>query len=128
MDDPERIRGTLNNIRKLGIKLSMDDFGTGHSSLSCLHHFPIDYLKIDRSFVQTGSANQDYASIIHAIIVLAHNLDALVIAEGVEREDQLAQLTSLACDYAQGFLIAPAISAEKAIDMLRNDHARRLSA
>ncbi|GAA5505056.1 bifunctional diguanylate cyclase/phosphodiesterase [Novipirellula caenicola] len=104
MDSPEQIVDCLSEIRKLGIRLHMDDFGTGHSSLSCLHRFPIDVLKIDRSFVSTMEVGDDYESIIHAIITLAHNLDTKVIAEGIETTRQLQQLRDLKCDFGQGYL------------------------
>ncbi|GAA4457715.1 bifunctional diguanylate cyclase/phosphodiesterase [Novipirellula rosea] len=104
MDSPEQIVDCLSEIRNLGIRLHMDDFGTGHSSLSCLHRFPIDVLKIDRSFVSTMEVGDDYESIIHAIITLAHNLDTKVIAEGIETTRQLQQLRDLKCDFGQGYL------------------------
>ncbi|MFG0261257.1 MAG: EAL domain-containing protein [Novipirellula sp. JB048] len=104
MDNPEQVADRLSKIRELGIRLHMDDFGTGHSSLSCLHRFPIDVLKIDRSFVSTMEAGDDYESIIHAIITLAHNLNTQVIAEGIETTRQLQQLRDLKCDFGQGYL------------------------
>ncbi len=104
MDSPEQVADRLSQIRKLGIRLHMDDFGTGHSSLSCLHRFPIDVLKIDRSFVSTMEVGDDYESIIHAIITLAHNLNTKVIAEGIETTRQLQQLRNLRCDFGQGYL------------------------
>jgi diguanylate cyclase (GGDEF)-like protein len=128
MHDPVAIRDTLDDIRRLGIRLSMDDFGTGHSSLSCLHHFPIDYLKIDRSFVKTTQANPDYLAIIEAIITLAHNLDARVIAEGIEHDEQCLQLLSLHCDYGQGYLFAPPMNADDALDYLVRNHPLRRGA
>ncbi len=106
MDNPEDIVDRLHEIRALGIRLYMDDFGTGHSSLSCLHRFPIDVLKIDRSFVSTMESNDDYESIIHAIITLAHNLNTTVVAEGIETQWQLSRLRDLDCDLGQGFLFS----------------------
>ncbi|QEG42322.1 putative bifunctional diguanylate cyclase/phosphodiesterase [Roseimaritima ulvae] len=106
MDSPEGIVDRLHEIRKLGVRLYMDDFGTGHSSLSCLHRFPIDVLKIDRSFVSTMETNDDYESIIHAIITLAHNLNTTVIAEGIETAQQLSRLRELECDLGQGYLFS----------------------
>ncbi len=103
MDNPEEIVDILHEIRKLGVRLYMDDFGTGHSSLSCLHRFPIDVLKIDRSFVSTMEANDDYETIIHAIIALAHNLGTQVVAEGIETENQLGRLRDIECDLGQGY-------------------------
>lgn len=106
MDNPEQIADKLSQIKQLGIGIHMDDFGTGHSSLSCLHRFPIDVLKIDQSFVSTMDSNPEYEAIVFAIISLAHNLNVKVIAEGIETEQQLQQLRDLGCDYGQGYFFA----------------------
>ncbi len=92
----------------------MDDFGTGHSSLSCLHRFPIDVMKIDRAFVMNTDENREYAAVIHAIITLAHTLRMTVVGEGVESAGQVAQLQALDCDDAQGFYFSRPVSAPKA--------------
>jgi diguanylate cyclase (GGDEF)-like protein len=102
MDSPDRVTALLRQLKNLGVKLCMDDFGTGHSSLSCLHRFPIDVLKIDRTFVLNTDENREYAAVIHAIITLAHTLNMTVVGEGVENGGQLAQLQALDCDCAQG--------------------------
>jgi diguanylate cyclase (GGDEF)-like protein len=102
MDSPERATALLHDLKELGVRLCMDDFGTGHSSLSLLHHFPIDVLKIDRTFVLNTDENREYAAVIHAIITLAHTLNMTVVGEGVENTGQLAQLQALECDRAQG--------------------------
>jgi diguanylate cyclase (GGDEF)-like protein len=128
MENPETITESLRRLRDLGIELYMDDFGTGHSSLSCLHRFPIDVLKIDRSFVDTMGANRDYASVIAAITTLAHNLRAKVTAEGVETASQLAQLISLECDYGQGYYFAKPMTAEQVWSMLSDIEPWRKSA
>ena len=73
MKDSEMIIDVMNQFRAIGIELYMDDFGTGHSSLSCLHQFPFDVLKIDRAFVENMGDNREYAAIVHAIVILAHN-------------------------------------------------------
>ena len=113
MESLELIVPILDDLKELGVELAMDDFGTGHSSLSCLHRFPLDVLKIDRSFIKNMGLNVEFAAITQAVVTLAHNLDMVVIAEGVERSDQLAQLQALECDYAQGFLISrPAIAGD----------------
>ena len=102
MDSPQRVTTLLQRLKDLGVQLCMDDFGTGHSSLSMLHRFPIDVLKIDRSFVLNTDGNREYAAVIHAIITLAHTLKMTVVGEGVETAGQLAQLQALDCDCGQG--------------------------
>ena len=92
----------LQRLKSLGVRIAIDDFGTGYSSLSYLDRFPIDSLKIDRSFVQ--SMRIDRSEIVRAIIALAHSLGLDVIAEGVDAEDQVAQLGCFGCEYAQGYL------------------------
>lgn len=102
----------LKRFKSLGIKLAMDDFGTGHSSLSHLHEFPIDSLKIDRSFIANLDNNRDYAAVIHAISSLADNLGFSVVAEGIETRDQLAQLQALSCHKGQGYYFHKPAEAE----------------
>jgi EAL domain-containing protein (putative c-di-GMP-specific phosphodiesterase class I) len=114
MDSPEQITGLLHQLKDLGVQLCMDDFGTGHSSLSCLHRFPIDVLKIDRTFVLNTDENRQYAAVIHAIITLAHTLNMTVVGEGVEKAGQLAQLQALECDCAQGNYFSMSMTPESA--------------
>jgi diguanylate cyclase (GGDEF)-like protein/PAS domain S-box-containing protein len=102
---------TLRRLRALNVRLSIDDFGTGYSSLAYLHQFPIDTLKIDRSFVGRMAQAGDGVEIVRTIVALAHNLVKDVIAEGVETAEQLAHLRELGCDYVQGHLFAPALDA-----------------
>jgi EAL domain-containing protein (putative c-di-GMP-specific phosphodiesterase class I) len=97
----------------------MDDFGTGYSSLSCLHHFPIDVLKIDRTFILNTDNNREYAAVIHAIITLAHTLKMTVVGEGVESGGQLAQLQALECDAAQGNFFSKPLSVTAAEAYMR---------
>jgi diguanylate cyclase (GGDEF)-like protein len=99
----------LQRLKSLGVRIAIDDFGTGYSSLSYLDRFPIDSLKIDRSFVQ--SMRIDRSEIVRAIIALAHSLRLDVIAEGVDAEDQVGQLKSFGCDYAQGYLYSRPLDA-----------------
>lgn len=103
---------TLSKLRALGIQLQIDDFGTGYSSLSYLHHFPIDTLKIDRSFVSNMSVGADKSEIIRTIVTLAHNLGMNVTAEGIETAEQLAQLKMLQCEYGQGYFFFKPMSSE----------------
>ncbi|MGE5608528.1 MAG: EAL domain-containing protein [Bacillota bacterium] len=106
MEHAESVTPVLEELRQLGVKLAMDDFGTGHSSLSCLHQFPVHCLKIDRAFVCNMGLNRQYAAIVHAVVTLAHNLGMEVIAEGVETLDQVALLQAMDCDSAQGYLFS----------------------
>jgi diguanylate cyclase (GGDEF)-like protein/PAS domain S-box-containing protein len=110
MKDPEEAIEKLLELRMMGIKIAIDDFGTGYSSLSYLKRFPIDTLKIDKSFVRDVCTDPDDASIVRAIITLGHALDLTVVAEGVETQDQLDYLNSLGCDVVQGFLFSKALS------------------
>ena len=97
---------TMKRLRNMGIKIHIDDFGTGHSSLSYLQHFQVSALKIDRSFINKLTANGDNQEIITYIVSLAKSLNIEVIAEGVEMEHQLANIQNLHCGYGQGFLFA----------------------
>jgi EAL domain-containing protein (putative c-di-GMP-specific phosphodiesterase class I) len=112
MDDPEAAARAIASLRNLGFRVHMDDFGTGHSSLSLLHGFPLDGLKIDRSFIATVCERRDYAAVVHAVVSLAHKLDMRLVAEGIETGHQMALLQALGCDYGQGFFFARPVSAE----------------
>ena len=118
MEKPQVISPRLQAMRRLGVGISMDDFGKGHSSLTCLHQFPLTVLKIDRAFVQNMEDNRDYSAIVQAIIVLAKNLDIHVVAEGIESVGQLTQIQALDCDYAQGYLFSRPIPADALIEYL----------
>ena len=96
------------------VGIAMDDFGTGHSSLSGLHRFPIDVLKIDQSFVKSMEQSRALAAVINAIVTLAQHLGMAVVAEGVETTDQLAALQAHGCDFAQGYLFSKPLRAEDA--------------
>ncbi len=109
VENTQEIAQVLKQLKSLGIILCLDDFGTGYSSLSYLHRFPIDILKIDRSFIMGMSANDDDNSkieIIQTIIALAENMNIKVVAEGVETKEQLAKLRALKCQYGQGYLFS----------------------
>ena len=105
LDNPEIALSLLQQLKKLGIRIAIDDFGTGYSSLSYLHTFPIDTLKIDRSFVHSMQNNITSKNIVHAIISLSNSIGMDVIAEGVETEQQKNNLQELGCQYIQGFYL-----------------------
>ena len=104
MHAPESSRQTLRALKALGVRIAIDDFGTGSSSLSYLRRFPIDALKIDRSFTAEITRDPDDAAVANSVIALAHTLKLRVVAEGVETDDQFAFLSSRRCDQVQGFL------------------------
>jgi EAL domain-containing protein (putative c-di-GMP-specific phosphodiesterase class I) len=104
MENAKENVDALRQIKSMGVKLSMDDFGTGYSSLSYLRQFPLDELKIDRSFVSVIQAETDDAPIVAAIIAMAHSLGLTVVTEGVETEQQLMFLRQRGCDEYQGYL------------------------
>jgi diguanylate cyclase (GGDEF)-like protein/PAS domain S-box-containing protein len=111
MVDAESAIATLSQMKANGVSISIDDFGTGYSSLSYLKRFPIDTLKIDRSFIDNVATDGDYGAIVKAIIALAHSLDLKVVAEGIETEGQAEFLNRAGCDFAQGFLFSPPVNA-----------------
>ncbi|MEM9380354.1 MAG: EAL domain-containing protein [Planctomycetota bacterium] len=123
MNDPAETAAALGRMRSRGIHISIDDFGTGYSSLSYLKRFPIDSLKIDRSFVTDVTSNPDDAAIATAIILMGHSLKLTVVAEGVETENQLAFLRVLQCNEVQGYLFSPPVPADRAQTMLEEQQA-----
>lgn len=118
MEKAEAATRMLRQLRDIGVKLHIDDFGTGYSSLSYLHHFPVDVLKIDRSFVSRMGLGDGNFEIVQTIVQLAHNLGMEVTAEGVETGEQLDLLRALSCEYAQGFYFSQAVDAESAQRMI----------
>ena len=118
MEDPEQAVRLLHRLRDAGVRISVDDFGTGYSSLSYLTRLPITALKIDRSFVRDAVTNAEAASIVRAVIDMAHNLRFTVVAEGVETAQQVAFLRRHECDQAQGYHYARPAGAERILDWL----------
>ena len=106
VEDTRHTIVVIRELKSLGIEFSLDDFGTGYSSLSYLHSFPFDTIKIDRSFVNSVGDNNEKIGIVRAIVSLANNLGMNTIAEGIETDDQLAQLKALKCQYGQGYYLS----------------------
>lgn len=113
MQNPEVAKATLEELRRLGVKIDMDDFGTGHSSLACLQELPIDVLKIDRSFIANMERSRSFAALVHAVATLGLNLGLSVVAEGIESADQLAMLQFMECQSGQGYFFAKPMRSEK---------------
>ena len=101
----------MNRLHTLGVTISLDDIGTGYSSLSYLRNFPVDKVKIDRSFIAEIVGNPDHMAIVSAIVNLAHALEITTIAEGVETEDQLLLVRASGCDAVQGYFFSPPLPA-----------------
>lgn len=120
MDSSEAGIAHLNRLKNLGVNIVIDDFGTGYSSLSLLKQFPIDYIKIDRSFISGITRGVDDVAITQAIVSLSRSLGVKVIAEGVETDSQAALLRSFECDEMQGFLFGEPIAAHKVQELLKN--------
>jgi len=118
LDEVDLARRVFGDMRRLGVKVSLDDFGIGYSSLSYLTQYPIDLLKIDRSFISRTTEAAEVTSIVRAIIALARELKITVVAEGVETQAQLDFVREAGCQYAQGNFLAPALSADEAHALL----------
>jgi EAL domain-containing protein (putative c-di-GMP-specific phosphodiesterase class I) len=121
MQDIEVISPKLKAIRSLGAHIAIDDFGTGYSSLSYLHQFPINTLKIDRSFVGDIRSEHGDASIIDAIVAMARGLHLDLLAEGVESRTQLKYLQDQGCEEVQGFIFSPAVPAGEMAALLEDN-------
>lgn len=114
MKQSSHVLGTLQALQQLGVRLSIDDFGTGYSSLAYLKRYPLDKLKIDRSFIQDILQDQDDVNLVTAIIHMAKSLCLRTVAEGVETREQWELLQQLGCDLAQGYYLARPMTAEDA--------------
>ncbi len=122
MDSAREAVPVLDRLREVGVRLAMDDFGTGHSSLSFLHQVPMDILKIDRSFIARSGDARKFRAIIQTIVQLAHNLDMDVVAEGIEKPEQVALLQSLSCNHGQGYFFGRPLDAAAAQALVRDDY------
>jgi diguanylate cyclase (GGDEF)-like protein/PAS domain S-box-containing protein len=119
MSDADQAVILLRDLAAMGIRLSMDDFGTGYSSLSYLKRFPLDTIKIDRSFVRDLASSRDDAEIVRTIVTMGHSLRRKVVAEGVETLEQLTLLNDFECDEIQGYLLSPPATADVLTEMMR---------
>lgn len=120
LDESHQMGNILQGLREIGIRLDLDDFGTGHSSLSFLRRFPLDMLKIDKSFVKDLGQNAQSREIVSAILALARGLGLRVTAEGVETEAQFNALVEMKCDWAQGYYLGKPVPLEEAVQLLRH--------
>ena len=120
MEDAEAALSMLRRLKKIGVRLCIDDFGTGYSSLSYLQRFPVDTLKVDRSFISHMGTDQADIEIVRTVVVLAQSLGMDVIAEGVEKEEQLSVLKALNCEYVQGFYCFEPLDPEESGELIRD--------
>jgi EAL domain-containing protein (putative c-di-GMP-specific phosphodiesterase class I) len=120
---PEYVARALAQVKAAGVKVSLDDFGTGYSSLSHLRDYPVDLVKIDMSFVQQMSEDEEIAAIVAAVVSLARSISIDVVAEGVETPAQLDLLKVMGCRYAQGHLFGKAIEEEEVVQLLSRSAA-----
>jgi diguanylate cyclase (GGDEF)-like protein len=127
MNDVEKMIQTLNKISAMGIRISIDDFGTGYSSLAYLKRFPINTLKVDRSFVMDIPHDQDSMSIASTIIAMAKTLNLDIIAEGVEEKEQIDFLIENGCDNVQGFYFSKPLFVEESVELLKTEAAKLIS-
>jgi EAL domain-containing protein (putative c-di-GMP-specific phosphodiesterase class I) len=119
MDDPERATVALAELRRMGIAIAVDDFGTGYSSLSYLQRFPVDVLKIDRAFIEPLNHTEPASTaLVSTIIGLAHTMGLGIVAEGIERPDQLDRLIELGCPMGQGYLLSRPLDVDQATEFL----------
>jgi len=127
MTDPERVQKMLHRLSRRGVRLAIDDFGSGYASFSHLKELPVDVLKIDKSFVQNMGTNDDDDAIVRSTIELAHSLGLRVVAEGVESEEILERLAALGCDLAQGYCLSKPVPADQTSKWLRTPVRREVA-
>ena len=119
IDSVDKAINSINDIKRLGVKVAIDDFGTGYSSLSYLNNFPADILKVDKSFVDKMNSGSSHKQYVAAIISIGHVMKFDVIAEGVETEDQLETLRRIGCDYIQGYIWGKPMTPEEAAELVK---------
>jgi diguanylate cyclase (GGDEF)-like protein len=122
LDNTKASAEVIQSLRRLGVVVCLDDFGTGYASLSWLHQFPVDEIKIDKSFITDMTHDRRSHILVGAAINLAHSLGLPVVGEGVETQEQLDELRALHCEYAQGFLFAPALELDEAEEIVRRGY------
>lgn len=125
MENPMAVRASLLQLRAIGVRVSLDDFGTGHSSLAYLRQFPLDSLKVDRSFVRGIETSADMVSIVNAVKAMAHQLGLRVVAEGIEKDEQVGLLRAIDCEMGQGFLFSRPLAAASAGALLSSGRPLR---
>ncbi len=128
MDDLTIVEKNLTTLRDIGVRIAIDDFGTGYSSMAYLKRFPVDIVKIDRSFVEDMATNKDSTAIAAAIIAMGHTLQKEIIAEGVETLEQLELLRAQGCDHIQGYYFSRPVGAEDFARFARGHLAKSASA
>lgn len=122
MTQPQNAKKTLDLCRKAGLTIAIDDFGTGYSSLSYLHHYPINKMKIDRSFVKNMQDDESARNLVKSIVMLGKNMNMAIVAEGVEHKEEAEMLKNMGCEEAQGFYFARPSPEKDVIEMLKNWH------
>jgi EAL domain-containing protein (putative c-di-GMP-specific phosphodiesterase class I) len=129
LSDTAAVHQRLEQLKRLGVRLAIDDFGTGYSSLSYLHSFPVDYLKIDRSFIKSLNEAEDHQShvMIRSIVSIAQNMNLGVVAEGIEDETQLEALVEAGCNTGQGFLLSRPLPPEEVAAFIVGTKAQQIS-
>jgi EAL domain-containing protein (putative c-di-GMP-specific phosphodiesterase class I) len=120
MHDANAMRALMHRLRALGVRLAMDDFGTGTSSLGCLRDYPFDVVKIDKSFLADLQSSPDVMAVLHATVTVIENLGMSSVAEGVEDEAQVVMLQSIGCRYAQGYLFARPLRGEQLLALVQS--------
>ena len=111
MKDAHATVGRLTSLKELGVRIAIDDFGTGYSSLAYLRQFPVDVLKIDRTFVSEMTGSPDAAALIHTLVELGHTLGLVTLAEGIEQSAQIDGLRAQGCDHGQGYFFSRPVPA-----------------
>jgi EAL domain-containing protein (putative c-di-GMP-specific phosphodiesterase class I) len=127
-EDGAAVIEQLAELSALGVHVTVDDFGTGYSSLSRLHHFPIDTVKIDRSFISVLERDRNKVQLVQGIVSLAESLNLVVVAEGIEHPEQAEQLRAMRARYGQGYLFSPPVAPERFWALLQDPDALALAA